>query len=219
MNKFAILLLATTLPAGAAEPALKVALLDNDILCIRASQIPNNFTEQLQADQPTNKISGAILDLRFADGDQTVSAVNSFFGQKFPLVILVNGETTGGAAKLATELRADGLGIIIGSTNISGKVTPDITVAVNSAAEKKFQEDPFAQSADDHANLAATNDLLPFVDHMSEAELVRKHAKDGDLDEPDIPRAEPAQPIIHDPELARAVDLLKALAIFHTSRE
>jgi hypothetical protein len=218
MKKLVILLLAAAFSAGAAEPAMKVAMLDNDILCIRAASVPNNFAEQLQAEQPTNKISGAILDLRFADGVQTVSAVNSFFSQKFPLVILVNGETTGGAAKLATELRADGRGIIIGSTNASGKVTPDIAVAVNSAAEKKFQEDPFARPANDHANLVATNDLLPFVDHMSEAELVSKRAKDGELDEPDIPRAEPAQPVIHDPELARAVDLLKALAIFHPSR-
>lgn len=218
MNKLVILLLATTFSAGAAEPALKVALLDNDILCIRAASIPDNFAEQLQADQPTNKLSGAILDLRFADSDKTVSAANPFFGQKFPLVILVNGETTGGAAKLATELRADGRGIIIGSTNASGKVTPDIIVAVNSAAEKKFQEDPFAQLPENHADLAATNDLLPFVDHMSEAELVSKRAKDGELDEPDIPRAEPTQPVIRDPALARAVDLLKALAILHTSR-
>jgi hypothetical protein len=217
MKKLVILLLATAFSVGAAEPALKVSLLNNDILCIRAASIPDNFAEQLQADQPTNKLAGAVLDLRFAGGDQTVPAANLFSGQKFPLVILVNGETTGGAAKLATELRADGRGIIIGSTNVSGTVTPDIAVAVNSAAEKKFQEDPFARPTNDHANLVATNDLLPFVDHMSEAELVSKRAKDGELDEPDIPRAEPAQPVIHDPELARAVDLLKALEIFHPS--
>ena len=32
------------------------------------------------------------------------------------------------------------------------------------------------------------------------------------------PRAEPAQPVIRDPALARAVDLLKALAVLHKPR-
>jgi len=210
-----LFLTATALSAGAAEPALKGTMLDNDILCIRASHISDNFAERLRAGEPTNKISGAILDLRFADGSNTVSAADLFSGHKFPLVILVNGETTSGAAELAAKLRANGRGIIIGSTNVSGTVTPDIAVAVNSAAEKKFQEDPFARLKNKDVLAATNNDLLPFVDHMSEAELVSKRAKDGELDEPDIPRAEPAQPVIRDPELARAVDLLKALAILH----
>ncbi len=210
-----VFLTATALSAGAAEPALKVSLLDNDLLCIRASRLPGNFAEQLQTNQPTNKISGTILDLRFADGDKTVSDESIFSGQKFPLVILVNGETTGSAAELAAKLRADGRGIIIGSTNVAGKVAPDIAIAVSAEAERKFQNDPFAQTTENHADPAATNDLLPLVDHMSEAELVSKRAKDGEFDEPDIPRAKLTQPVIHDPALARAVDLLKALAILH----
>ncbi|MES1180919.1 MAG: hypothetical protein ABUL66_03555 [Verrucomicrobiota bacterium] len=218
MNKFAILLLATTLSAGAVEPALKVSVLENDILCVRASQIPDNFAEQLQSDQPTNKVSGIVLDLRFADGSNTVSAESLFSGQKFPLVILVNGETSGGAAELAAKLRAAGRGILIGSTNVAGKVTPDIAIAVSAEAEKQFQNDPFAQITETNAVPSATNDLLPFVDHMSEAELVSKRAKDGEFDEPNIPRATPAQPVIRDPALARAVDLLKALAILHAAR-
>lgn len=219
MNKFAILLLATVLSASAAEPALKVSLLEKNILCIRATQIPDDFAEQLQSSLPTNQLSGAVLDLRFADGSQTVSTENFPLGQKFPLVILVNGETSGGAAELATKLRAENQGIIIGSTNATSKVTPDIVVAEDSATEKMFQQNPFARPPESHAGLAATNnDLLPLVDHMNEAELVRKHAKDGDLDEPNLPRVEPKQPVIRDPELARAADLLKALAFFRAAK-
>ena len=114
-------------------------------------------------------------------------------------------------------MRANGRGIVIGSTN--GNIKPDITVAVSNADEKKFQADPFAQIAPEKGvSLSATNNLLPFVDHMSEAELVSKRAKDGELDEPDMPRAAPLQPVIRDPALARAVDLLKALAILHKTR-
>jgi hypothetical protein len=60
---------------------------------------------------------------------------------------------------------------------------------------------------------------MAFVDHTSEAELVRKRIKDGD-DEGDVatPRAEPLQPVIRDPALARAADLLKALAALHPAQ-
>jgi hypothetical protein len=42
--------------------------------------------------------------------------------------------------------------------------------------------------------------------------------KDGDEDDAATPRAEPSQPVIRDPALARAVDLFKALAALHPAR-
>jgi hypothetical protein len=61
--------------------------------------------------------------------------------------------------------------------------------------------------------------LLGFVDHTSEADLVRKRIKDGESDGAiATPRAEPPQPVIRDPALARAVDLVKALAALHPAR-
>ena len=67
--------------------------------------------------------------------------------------------------------------------------------------------------------MSATNELLAFVDHTSEADLVRKRIKDGEDDgEATQPRVEPPQPVIRDPALARAVDLLKALAALHPAR-
>ena len=87
--------------------------------------------------------------------------------------------------------------------------------------EKKFLLDPFAMTAtNEPVSLSAKNELLPFVDHMSEAELVRKRIKDGEdgSDDSSTPRPLPAQPVIRDPSLARAVDLIKALAILKPAR-
>ena len=70
-------------------------------------------------------------------------------------------------------------------------------------------------ATNDAVSLAATNDLLPFVDHLSEADLVRQKVKDGEDDEDAEPaeRPTPPKPVIRDPVLARAVDLLKGLAV------
>src|SRR6478736_3841542 len=111
MNKFVMLLLAMTLPVLADEPVLKVSVLENDVLCLRASRVPDTFAQQLQAAQPTNKIIGTILELRVADGDKGVAAGNLFSSQKTPLVILINSQTRGGAAELVAQLQATGRGI------------------------------------------------------------------------------------------------------------
>jgi hypothetical protein len=77
-------------------------------------------------------------------------------------------------------------------------------------------ENPYAAAVPDDTNSpAATNNLLPFVDHTSEADLVRAKIKDGDENEslPTPRQTEPPKPFIRDPVLARAVDLIKGLAI------
>ena len=95
---------------------------------------------------------------------------------------------------------------------------------------------------------AASNSFLPFVDHTSEADLVLQkqhdgktigtsefHSRDTDLPGPGLIRrpggddagdedsapsraAEPQKPVIRDPVLARAVDLIKSLAVVRKSR-
>ena len=222
MKKYAVFLLAVSgllAASRAAEPAPVVSLLENHLLRVRVSRVTEFFSEQIRAAEPTNKISGIILDLRFADGDNAAAAADYYSQKKSPLVILVNSETRGSAATLVTQLRAAGGTVVIGNTNAAGILQPDIAVAVGTEAERKFQENPFAEiAADKPAALSATNDLLPFIDHMSEAELVRNHVKDGEDDEiQPTTRAEPP-PVIRDPALARAVDLLKALAILKQSR-
>ena len=211
-----------SLRAVAAEPTPLVAsLLNNDVMRLRVEHLTGNFAEEFLAAQPTNKLDGIILDLRSADGDKNAdTAANGILAEKkFPLVILVNGQTRGTAATLAADLRTAGDGILVGSADFTGKTRPDIAVTVTGEDEKKFLADPFfVPLALNAGTLSVTNELLPFVDHMSEAELVRKRLKDGEGEDTASPRTEPTQPVIRDPALARAVDLLKALAVLHPAR-
>ena len=220
MKKCAVLFFAVcSLVVASRAAEVDISLLLNNVLRVRVSQLPENFAEQLRAAEPTNPISGTILDLRFADGTAAVTT-DYFARKKSPLVILVNSQTRGTAATLAMQLRASAAAILIGSTNPPGKISPDIAVTVGVDEERRFQENPYASSATNRpVFLSGTNNLLAFVDHMSEAELVRKRIKDGD-EAGDVPtlRTEPAQPVIRDPALVRAVDLLKALAVLHKSR-
>jgi hypothetical protein len=218
---FSILLLAAALAApvaDAADPLLKVSVLDNTVLCVRASRVPEDMRDQIRAAALPTHLAGTVLDLRFAD-DAATNAADYFIHRKSPLVILVNGQTSGAAATLAAQLRASAAAVLIGSTNSPADLVPDIVVAVSADDERRFQDNPFLKTpADPFSTLSGTN-LLAFVDHTSEAELVRKKIKDGD-DEGDLatPRAEPPQPIVRDPALARATDLLKALAALHAVR-
>jgi hypothetical protein len=219
MKNCALLLLATVATSWAAEPPLKISLVANEIICVRASHLAEHFAAQLHAAEPTNPVAGTVLDLRFADGS-TNDAADYFNRAKSPLVILVNSQTRGAAATLAAQLRTTAAAILIGSTNPPGNLALDIAVDVSLEADQKFQENPYAAAARNRfPALSATNSLLAFVDHTSEAELVRKRIKDGDEDgDLTAPRVEPPQPVIADPALARAVDLLKALAVLHKSR-
>ncbi len=212
--------------AGAAladSQAVTDSIWETNVLCVRASRVTENFPDQLRASQPPGRTTGTVLDLRFADGDSggVDAAVRWFAAKKSPLVILVNSQTRGAAAALAAQLRASASAIVIGSTNPPGEIAPDIAVAASLDDEKKYQENPCAAPVTNSlGSLSATNNhLLAFVDHTSEAELVRKRIKDGDeAGNLATPRAEPPQPVIRDPALARAVDLLKALAVLHKPR-
>lgn len=202
--------------AKAAEPALKISLLDNGVACVRPTSVTDALTGQLQAGL-TNQISGLVLDLRFAGGTKTFSGTNFLPAEKTPVIILVNAQTRGAAADWAAQLRTESRAILIGGTDVAGKIAPDITLTVTSAQEKHFQENPFA-TAETNSLVNAASDLLPFIDHTSEAELVRRRVKDGDDIAAEVPRSAPAQPVIRDPALARALDLFKALAALKPAR-
>ena len=195
-------------------------MLDNEVMRLRVQHLAGNPAETFHAAQSTNKPGSMILDLRSADGEKAaVPAAAGFFAEKnIPLIILVNSQTCDGAALLAAQLRTNRRAIVIGTTNDAGKIRPDLTVAVNPASEKIFLGNPYFTPAAVTGRVS-TNDLLPFVDHMSEAELVRRKIKDGEGDDESetLPRPAPV-PVIRDPALARAVDLLKALAILHQAR-
>jgi hypothetical protein len=222
MKLFAVVIFAISgvvVIGHAADAVPVVSVLESNLLWVCANHVSENFAGQLHAAQPTNSLAGTILDLRGADGDSAAPAADYFSTAKSPLVILVNRQTDGAAVTLANKLRAAGVGIVIGSPD--GNIRPDIAVSVRADDETRFLKNPYAASVPAPAPLlSATNDLLPYVDHTSEAELVRKRIKDGedDSDASNTPRAEPVQPVIRDPVLARAVDLLKALAILHPAR-
>ena len=127
-------------------------------------------------------------------------------------------------------------------------VKPDVAVAVTAGEERAFFDNPYQTlvAGGTNASPADTN-FLPFVDHTSEADLVRQRQKDGKLIGGSGPRVRnmnprpgsvrrsgveddgegdsaPAgdagtqTPVLRDPVLARAVDLVKGLAIVHPVR-
>jgi hypothetical protein len=127
-----------------------------------------------------------------------------------------------------------------GSSMIS-HVQPDIAMTVTAGDERVFFDNPYQTIATGNTNSSpATTNFLPFVDHTSEADLVRQKRKDGKLikvpmlfedlireksdgsdgNENSAPlrAAAPQKPVICDPVLARAVDLIKGLAIVRESR-
>jgi hypothetical protein len=199
----------------------KSEILESNVAYFRVSHVSAGLPGEIgvadHALPATNKIAGTVLDLRFADGDDAAAAtatVNLFAAKKLPLAVLVNGQTRGAAVTLATTLRAARAGLVFGST--SAAVKPDISIEENPGDEKKFFDNPYAApTTNEIAALPGTNDYLSLVDHTSEADLVRAKIKDGDeFENPPPPHAAgPQKPVIRDPVLARAVDLIKGLAV------
>ena len=220
MNFIAIILLATVLAAtrGVAAGWPDCSVFEGGVACVRTAALTEAWLAQVRQFQTTNRSAGMILDLRFADGEAAAldAAVKDFSTKKIPLMILVNGQTRGAAAELAARLRTAKAGVVIGGTNSPAGLLPDIAVAVGADEEKIYFANPFAVTMTNNpAALPAKNDLRAFVDHMTEAELVRRKIKDGEdeSDDTTTPRPGPAQPVVRDPVLARALDLLKALAV------
>jgi hypothetical protein len=226
-----------SLRADVTDTALaKSAVLEGNVAYLRVGQVGKNLADETRAAQTTlavsNKIAGTVLDLRFADGDDFDSAkatADLFAAEKLPLAILVNGQTRGAAAALAVGLREKRAGLIFGSApepdaSAGGKIPPlrpDITVPVAEDDERNFLQNPYGPppQKDAHPIVAGKSDFLPFVDHTTEADLVRAKIKDGDQDESSGRQLAPEQPsepqpqAIRDPALTRAVDLIKGLAV------
>lgn len=198
---------------------VKSAVLENEVAYLLVGGVETNLPEEIQSAQnalaTTNKIAGTVLDLRFATGDDSdaARAAETFLIQeKLPLAILVNDGTRGAAVELVKDLRAAKAGLVFGD---SRELSPDVLIVANASDEKRFLENPFGTLSTNESEQvsAATNDFLPFVDHTSEADLVRAKIKDGDEDENFPPaRAAVPKPFIRDPVLARAVDLIEGLA-------
>jgi carboxyl-terminal processing protease len=141
-------------------------------------------------------------------GNPTAGEAMTF--KEFPLR---NGEWL----RIATTLVKSGNGPAIRS----GGLQPDIAVTVNPDDERAFFENPYvspARSNNDNPELA-TNHLLPLVDYTSEADLVREKQRSGSAgkNSPPARAGESPKPVMRDPVLTRAVDLIKGLAVMRKS--
>jgi hypothetical protein len=271
---------AETISLGGPE-VIASAVLESDVAYLRVGQAGDGLADQLAAAYRqltgTNKIIGMALDLRFADGNDYAAAIATadlFVTKKMPLLewgneveeshpaketisgplmVLVNGGTSGAAEALAASLREADAGLIIGNPTaglamttrdfplkngellriamnpvklgngvVISRVSPDITVSVSMDDDRAYLKNPYATLAlNESSSTIATNDFLQFVDHTSEADLVRQKLKDGDDAGANAPAPAgkgPPKPVIQDPVLARALDLIKGLAIVHESR-
>lgn len=226
LSFLAVLPVASLLRAEIASPVLfKSSLLESNVAYLRVGEVQKDLSAEISAAESalmaTNKIAGTILDLRFAGGDSpdAAGATADFFAQKkWPLAILVNDETRGSAATLATTLREGHDGLVFGSAMTGLK--PDVAVMVKTNEDKFYWENPYASLPQSETNAnVSTNNFSPYIDHTTEADLVRAKIKDGEQDENVMPQrpTEPQKPYIHDPVLARAVDLIKALAVIRKS--
>ncbi|HEU6448138.1 MAG TPA: S41 family peptidase [Verrucomicrobiae bacterium] len=201
----------------------KSEVLEKDVAYLRVATIKKNLAPEIQSAQSalavSNKIDGTVLDLRFAGGNDAEAAkaiADLFASKKAPLAILVNVETTGAAVKLAEELRSAHDGLVFGN---STEIEPDVAINIKPSEEKEFLQNPYIAFAQSDTNSAGTNSFLSFVEHISEADLVRAKIKDGAEAENFMPapKAEAPKKVLRDPVLARALDLVRGMAIFNES--
>lgn len=154
---------------------------------------------------------------------------------------LILGETTAGQANIfkdfplnnGEKLRIAAAQIKLGDgTVLNHGVKPDIMVDEPLADERAYQDDPYknlhpppAPKNDTNSTVSETSQTPHRV--LNEAELVREkragETPDGEDDSDDkadqpAANATPAPPVVADATLARALDLLKGLAVMQESR-
>ena len=257
------------------------AVFDGGIAYLRVDRVDNHLSVALKqscsALSKTNKtINGLVLDLRFADGNNyaaAAAAADLFMPYKrdlldwgqgmvqsvaktnavlWPIVALVNGETTGASEALAVLLRESNNALILGGRTIGAAMTtkeftlangqrvrvatgpiklgnganfpatglePDIAVTVSPAEEKMYWNDPFGATVLTNMTSGITNRSTRRA-RTNEADLVRARKEGVELDDQFVRQreTEPEVPVIRDPALGRAVDLLKGLAVVRRER-
>ncbi len=147
---------------------------------------------------------------------------------------LILGSTTPGQAMVYQEfplsngqrLRIATGAVQLGNGDVISGLKPDVAVKVSPAEEKLWFNDPFRNptnplaSANGSTNgLFSTNSVLRRV-RINEAELVRERREGLPLDEDEevpVKKGPPPKPSVHDPVLARALDLLKGLAVMRAA--
>ncbi len=148
---------------------------------------------------------------------------------------LIIGTNTAGQANITKDfplkngevLRIGVAPIKVGDGEVVERLKPDIRVDVNPEDERAYFVDAFKSlhrpdaapgGATNLASLSVTNKSPR--KRLNEAELVRM-LREGETPEEELAKAirtEPVKPVITDPALARAIDLLKALAVVRQAR-
>ncbi|HKW31069.1 MAG TPA: S41 family peptidase [Verrucomicrobiae bacterium] len=188
--------------------------------------------EKVEESQPSGKpIPGPLLVLVNSETTGAAEALAAAL-READAGLLIGNPTAGLAMttmdfplKNGEHLRIATSPVKLGDGVVISHVTPDIAVTVNPDDERAYLKNPYVTLAQNDASAAvATNDFLALVDHTSEADLVREKLKDGDDNGAILPVPAPGKtapkpvPVIQDPVLVRAVDLIKGLAVVHESR-
>jgi hypothetical protein len=146
---------------------------------------------------------------------------------------LLIGTNTPGQASITKDfplqngsiLRIAVASVKAGDGQVVERLKPDIQVDVNPEDERAYFLDAYKvlprATSGGMTNLASVTITNKPRKRMNEAELVRM-LRDGESPEDETAKpvrpAEPPKPLITDPALARAIDLLKALAVVRQTR-
>ena len=142
---------------------------------------------------------------------------------------LLLGTNTAGRAMILDEftlqngqlLRVAKSGVRLGSGEAlaAAGVAPDIAVAVGPESELIYWSNPYVELAvGGRAGAGTTN--RPPRRQLNEAELVREHrgGTTSTAEEQESAAIEPESPLVRDPAMARALDLIKGLAVVRQLR-
>ncbi|MBM3881367.1 MAG: hypothetical protein FJ387_16855 [Verrucomicrobia bacterium] len=150
--------------------------------------------------------------------------------------LIIGARTAGGASVWREFTLQSGYKLRVATTPValgdgtpipSAGLVPDIAVTVSPEAERQYVADPYRvlELGQASAGLRASTNLAAATNRpvrINEAELVRMKREGFDLnqDTPATPRRPPAAavPLVTDPALARALDLLKGLAVVGSAR-
>lgn len=146
---------------------------------------------------------------------------------------LVLGANTAGHAFVFRDFKlAGGQTVRIASAKVkladgepmpAGGIKPDIEIPVKPADELAYFDNPWKAIAREGAppKAAPVSSTNSVQRRLNEAELMRQRREETGDREPEPPRvksAAPPKPVLQDPALARAIDLLKGLAILRQSK-
>ncbi len=190
----------------------------------------------------TAKTNAVSLPITILVNKKTSGAAEAFAGVlRQAEVGLILGANTAGQASIAKEFSLkNGQRLRIATTPIkmadgkdfpAGGLKPDITVEVASEDERSYFEDAYKGAAKTNRlasvsgsstnQASATGTNRPPRRRMNEAELVRmlREGQNPDLETtPGSREADNSKPLVTDPALTRAIDLLKGLSVVQQFR-